>query len=97
MIAVEVHQRSQTSSDLGFDLTLDGTLANGLSLGRVKWFNNKTGYGFITRIEGDEIDVFVHHSAIQAEGFKSLKEGQSVTMVVTQGQKGAQAEDVIAD
>ena len=42
-------------------------------------------------------DVFVHHSAIQADGFKSLKEGQSVTMEVTQGQKGAQAENVVAD
>jgi CspA family cold shock protein len=63
--------------------------------GTVKWFNDDKGFGFIAR-EGVQ-DVFVHHSAIQMEGFKSLKEGQKVTLVVTQGQKGPQAEDVIAD
>lgn len=63
--------------------------------GTVKWFNDSKGFGFIEQESGG--DVFVHHSAIQADGFKSLKEGQSVTMEVTQGQKGAQAENVIAD
>ena len=63
--------------------------------GTVKWFNDSKGFGFIEQEGGG--DVFVHHSAIQAEGFKSLKEGQAVTMEVTQGQKGAQAENVIAD
>ena len=63
--------------------------------GTVKWFNDSKGFGFIEQEGGG--DVFVHHSAIQAEGVKALKAGQSVTMVVTQGQKGAQAEDVIAD
>jgi CspA family cold shock protein len=63
--------------------------------GTVKWFNDSKGFGFIEQEGGG--DVFVHHSAIQAEGFKSLKEGQSVTMEVIQGQKGAQAENVIGE
>ena len=63
--------------------------------GTVKWFNDDKGFGFIAR-EGAQ-DVFVHHSQIQMEGFKTLKEGQRVTMVVTQGQKGPQAEQVIAE
>jgi CspA family cold shock protein len=60
--------------------------------GIVKWFNNAKGYGFIQRASGD--DVFVHHSAIQAEGFKSLAEGESVEFAVTKGPKGLQAENV---
>jgi CspA family cold shock protein len=60
--------------------------------GTVKWFNDDKGFGFIER--GDGPDVFVHHTSIQMEGFKSLKEGQKVTMEVTQGQKGPQAENV---
>ena len=63
--------------------------------GTVKWFNDDKGFGFIEREGGP--DVFVHHSAIQAEGFKTLKEGQKVSMEVTQGQKGPQAENVIPD
>lgn len=63
--------------------------------GTVKWFNDDKGFGFIER-EGGQ-DVFVHHTAIQMEGFKTLKEGQKVTMEVTQGQKGPQAENVVAD
>ena len=65
------------------------------SSGTVKWFNDDKGFGFIER-EGGQ-DVFVHHTAIQMEGFKTLKEGQKVTMEVTQGQKGPQAENVIAE
>ena len=61
--------------------------------GTVKWFNDAKGFGFIEQEGG--ADVFVHHSAIQAEGFKTLKDGQRVTMDVTQGQKGPQAENVI--
>jgi len=61
--------------------------------GVVKWFNNEKGYGFIQRNSGD--DVFVHHSAIQASGFKSLSEGDNVEFSVTQGAKGYQAQDVV--
>ncbi len=60
--------------------------------GTVKWFNEKKGFGFIEREGGD--DAFVHHSAIQGDGFKTLQEGQKVTFEVTQGQKGLQAENV---
>ena len=63
--------------------------------GTVKWFNDDKGFGFIER-EGGQ-DVFVHHSAIQMEGFKTLKEGQKVSMEVTQGQKGPQAENVVPE
>lgn len=62
--------------------------------GTVKWFNNSKGYGFITP-EGEENDVFVHYSAIQSEGFKTLEEGQRVEFIITQGDKGLQAQDVM--
>ena len=62
--------------------------------GTVKWFNNAKGYGFIERQTGE--DVFVHFSSIVGEGYRSLKEGQPVEFVVTQGDKGAQAQEVIA-
>ena len=62
--------------------------------GTVKWFNDRKGFGFIERDEGGA-DVFVHHSAIQSDGFKTLAVGQEVTMEVTQGQKGPQAENVM--
>ena len=60
--------------------------------GTVKWFNDSKGFGFIERAGGD--DVFVHHSAIQGEGFKTLEEGQAVEFEVVQGQKGPAAENV---
>ena len=60
--------------------------------GTVKWFNDAKGYGFISRENGE--DVFVHFSAIQSNGFRSLKEGQPVTFNVVKGQKGWQAENV---
>ena len=60
--------------------------------GTVKWFNDVKGYGFIKRIEG--ADVFVHHSSITADGYRSLNENQRVEFEVTQGQKGLQAGNV---
>ena len=61
--------------------------------GTVKWFNDQKGFGFITRDDGQK-DVFVHHSAIQSQGFRSLAEGQRVEFDVVQGQKGPAAENV---
>jgi CspA family cold shock protein len=61
--------------------------------GIVKWFNGSKGYGFIERESGDG-DVFVHYSAINSTGFRSLDEGQRVEFTVVQGEKGPQAQDV---
>jgi CspA family cold shock protein len=64
-----------------------------MAQGTVKWFNAEKGYGFIT-LEGDNQDVFVHWSAIQMDGYRSLEEGQQVQFEVGEGQKGPQAESV---
>ncbi|CBL44708.1 Cold shock-like protein [gamma proteobacterium HdN1] len=64
------------------------------STGTVKWFNEEKGFGFITQDNGGP-DVFVHFRAIQAEGFKTLKEGQPVSFNVEKGQKGLQAANVV--
>ena len=61
--------------------------------GQVKWFNNDKGFGFISRGDGEK-DCFVHHSAIQGDGYKSLNEGDKVEFDVVQGQKGPAAENV---
>ncbi len=63
-----------------------------MATGTVKWFNDSKGFGFIEQESGP--DVFVHHTAIQGEGFKSLSEGDRVTFDVTEGQKGPQATNV---
>jgi len=61
--------------------------------GKVKWFSNQKGYGFITPENGK--DVFVHHTAIQGEGYKSLEEGQEVEFEIKEGPKGEQAANVV--
>jgi cold shock protein len=63
-----------------------------MAQGTVKWFNAEKGFGFIKRDDGD--DVFVHHTAIVGEGYRSLDEGQKVSFDVTQGKKGPQATNV---
>jgi len=64
-----------------------------MAMGKVKWFNNSKGYGFIENEGGG--DVFVHYSAIQGDGFKTLNEGESVEFEVSQGDKGPQAVNVV--
>ena len=69
------------------------TMSNTVT-GTVKWFNESKGFGFIAQDSGP--DVFAHFSAIQGNGFKTLTEGQAVEFTVTQGQKGPQAENIVA-
>ncbi len=64
-----------------------------MSVGKVKWFNESKGYGFIEWEDGQ--DVFVHYSAIQGEGFKTLREGEEVTFEVVEGPKGPSASNVV--
>ena len=64
-----------------------------MATGTVKWFNNQKGYGFIASETGT--DIFVHHSAIQGDGYKTLKEGETVEFELGEGKKGPQAEKVV--
>jgi len=63
-------------------------------VGTVKWFNDSKGFGFISRESGD--DVFVHFTSIRGEGYRSLEDGQQVEFEVAEGEKGPQAQDVVA-
>jgi cold shock protein len=65
-----------------------------MAKGKVKWFNDAKGYGFI-QVEGDNKDIFVHHSSIKAEGFRTLAEGEDVEFELVQGPKGPKAENVV--
>ncbi len=76
----------------GFFIAHGGGEIAEMAKGKVKWFSNQKGYGFITREDGK--DVFVHHTAIKGEGYKTLEEGQEVEFDVTQGPKGEQATNV---
>jgi len=67
-----------------------------MATGTVKWFNDKKGYGFIIPDDGGE-DIFVHHSSIQMDGFKTLKDGQKVEFGLQDGKKGKEAADVRAE
>jgi CspA family cold shock protein len=83
----------QVRRDLDANQQKGNTAVSEREVGTVKWFNNSKGYGFITR-EGAE-DVFVHHTAIRGEGYKSLEDGDRVEFLVQQGPKGLQAADVV--
>ena len=65
-----------------------------VSVGKVKWFNSKKGYGFIRLNDGDK-DIFVHYTSIKGDGFKSLAEGEEVQFEMTEGPKGLQAQNVL--
>ena len=71
---------------------MEGVTMSAREQGRVKWFNNTKGYGFITR--ENAADIFVHYSAIQQDGYRSLREGQLVEFSIGEGPKGIQADDV---
>ena len=90
-IRSETRSRRAVRPDPDEQLTKESNMA---TTGTVKWFNDSKGFGFVTRDDGEK-DVFVHHSAIQGEGFKSLAEGEKVEFDVVQGQKGPAAENVV--
>ena len=63
--------------------------------GRVKWFNNAKGYGFLHALEENQTDIFIHYSAIEGEGYKTLREGDEVTFDLEEGPKGLTAKNIV--
>ena len=86
------HVRQEPSGE-GFVLCDQQVMEMTTTTGTVKWFNDAKGFGFIEQESGP--DVFAHFSAIQADGFKSLTEGQKVQFTITEGKKGPQAENIV--
>src|SRR3989338_1527793 len=86
---------SETNASVGVDLLQieHERRTHSMETGTVKWFNNSKGFGFIARESGS--DVFVHHTAIQGSGYKSLEEGQKVEFELANGPKGPQAQNVV--
>jgi CspA family cold shock protein len=92
--AASQHVFASAAPSDSFRYTNKEGISNTMEQGTVKWFNDAKGYGFISRQSGE--DVFVHFSAIQSNGFRSLKEGQAVSFTVEKGPKGLQATNVQA-
>jgi len=92
VVGIVSHQVFWPCSDLQCTISASRSIAM-RTTGTVKWFNDAKGFGFITPADGQK-DCFVHHSAIQGNGFKSLTEGETVEFDVVQGQKGPAAENV---
>ena len=95
LLSIKTESLSKTITDL--KKTKSSTITKKASdskheTGSVKWFDSSKGYGFITRDMGD--DIFVHFRSIKGNGYRSLREGQAVKFIVTQGSKGPQAEDI---
>ena len=93
MTTVELSNDFSANNELALVARTFDKEKNKMAEGTVKWFNDSKGFGFIEQDGGK--DVFVHHSAIQSEGFKSLNEGDRVTFDVVDGQKGPAAENVV--
>lgn len=88
----ELNEDSPVETSEEQEIISEDTSSDGQGRGRVKWFNNAKGYGFIERDDGQ--DVFVHYSAISGDGYKSLREGQEVAFDIVDGAKGPQAANV---
>jgi cold shock protein len=91
--SVRLARRLDSQTSHGFQALFLRKDVLDMATGTVKWFNDSKGYGFITPDDGSE-DLFAHFSAIQMNGFKTLKEGQKVSFEVTQGPKGKQASNI---